>query len=85
MEKSPATRSNSDVDAPGIGVAGQVFCPLTKSICLKSGCEWWVELYYGEQRVGRCTASWLSVLIPELRQELERWRKQGDNTTQSTT
>ncbi len=62
--------------APGIGVAGMVLCPLKQfpQACIKQGCEWWVELNYGDKVVGRCGMAWLTIVNVELRQELERVR-----------
>lgn len=57
---------------PGIGMSGLVMCPLLKSPCLKHGCEFWVELNYDGQKVGRCTLSWLSILATETRQSLDK-------------
>ena len=67
VETSPGT--------PGIGVAGIVMCPEFKSPCLKGGCEYWVELNYGKQKVGRCANAWKPKLAVEIREELERLRK----------
>ncbi len=61
---------------PGIGIAGEVICPIM-SIgriggvpCCKHACEFWVELTYGsgtkdERRVARCAISWLPTLATE--------------------
>ncbi len=62
MKKEPAT--------PGFGVAGMVMCPFFKGVCMKQGCELWVELKCGENFVGRCTMSWLSILNVEVRQAI---------------
>jgi mRNA-degrading endonuclease toxin of MazEF toxin-antitoxin module len=74
MEKSPALRKNEleESNTPGIGVAGIVMCPLTKGACLKQGCEFWVELNYGEQKVARCSHAWDAILKVELRQSVDR-------------
>ena len=73
-EKSPALRkTNSDV--PGIGgVSGIVMCPYFKGACWKNGCEFWIELMYGKQKVGRCALAWQAILQTELRQEIEKLR-----------
>jgi len=60
---------------PGIGMAGMVMCPYFKGACLKNGCELWVELNTNGNFVGRCTLSWQSVLMTELRMEIEKARK----------
>jgi len=75
-KKSPAIRQNDKLQSvPGIGIAGLVMCPYFKSTCLKHGCELWVELNYGEQKVARCSIAWQSILITELRLEIEKLRK----------
>ena len=61
--------------APGFGVAGMVMCPFVRGMCMKSGCELWVELTYGagtveERRVGRCSYAWQSILQAEGNQTL---------------
>ena len=63
---------------PGIGVSGLVMCPILKSPCLKSGCEWWVELNYGDTLVSRCSAAWLSLLNTEIRQSIDRLKEKFD-------
>ena len=75
-EKSPALREeNSSV--PGIGgVSGIVMCPKLKAPCLKSGCEWWIELMYDGQKVGRCSRAWQPILQTETRQEIENLRQE---------
>jgi len=75
MENSPALRQQSEPDTPGIGVAGVVMCPYFRGACLKNGCEMWVELMYGKQKVGRCAIAWMPILTTELRQEIEKLRK----------
>lgn len=60
---------------PGIGIAGQVMCPfslMAPKMCLKNGCESWVELKCGDTFVGRCTFSWLTVLSVEIRQSIDK-------------
>ena len=74
MDNSPAMRQNNQPDAPGIGMAGTVVCPFFKAPCFKNGCEFWVELTYGKQKVGRCALAWLPIVTVELRQEIERLR-----------
>jgi len=71
MNNSPALRQQSGPDTPGIGVAGVVMCPYFRGACLKSGCEMWVELMYGEQKVGRCALAWQAILLTELRQSID--------------
>lgn len=60
---------------PGFGVSGQVMCPHFKNLCMKQGCEMWVELKYGENFVARCTYAWQTVLSTELRQSVDRLRE----------
>lgn len=55
---------------PGIGVAGQVFCPYLRSLCMKQGCELWVELKTGGIFVARCAISWGPILACETNQSL---------------
>lgn len=59
---------------PGIGQGGAIFCPLIKTICLKNGCAFWVELNYGPNKVGKCSIAMAPILMVELRQEVERLR-----------
>ena len=67
---------------PGFGVAGQVMCPfsfMAPKMCLKHGCESWVELTYVDSKVGRCAFSWMPVIMTEIRSELEKVRKKVKN------
>jgi len=60
---------------PGFGVAGQVMCPLSMmgpKLCMKQGCEWWIELKCGEQMVARCAIAWLAVLSTETREAIDK-------------
>ena len=57
---------------PGVGVAGLVMCPFFKGPCLKHGCEKWVELTYGEDKVARCSDSWTPLMLTEIRQAIDR-------------
>lgn len=57
---------------PGIGVAGAVMCPFMKGLCLKSACELWVELTYGDRKVARCSLSWMTLLSTEVRQSIDK-------------
>jgi len=59
---------------PGVGVAGVVMCPygFQRGVCMKGGCELWVELTYVDQKVGRCAHSWNAVLSVENRQAIDR-------------
>jgi hypothetical protein len=43
-----------------------------KSRCIGPACEQWVELKYEDQTVGRCADAWISVLLTELRQAIDR-------------
>jgi len=77
MENSPALRQNENTpmeSVPGIGIGGQVFCPygFQKSPCLKNGCELWVELSYGKQKVGRCAHAWQAIVAVETRQSIDK-------------
>ncbi len=86
MNNSPAIRQNDTLpqDTPGIGVAGTVMCPygFQKTPCLKNGCELWVELHYGDSKVGRCANAWSVIINVELRQEIEKLRKELMNIRQ---
>lgn len=75
MENLPELRKET---IPGIGFGGVVMCPYFKGACLKSGCELWVELNYGENKVARCSVAWQSILLVEQRQEIEKLRKTLD-------
>jgi len=65
---------------PGFGVAGNVICPFMSLMhsapCAKQGCELWVELTFGEEKVARCSLAWLSVLSTETRQAIDKLRIQ---------
>ena len=72
QERSPAERPVPvSGPVPGIGLAGATMCPFMSVVhtapCLKGGCELWVELQYGERKVGRCSLAWLAVLSTETR------------------
>lgn len=70
---------------PGFGVAGQVMCPISfmaPKLCMKQGCEWWVELNSGGVNVARCAISWLAVLSTEVREAIEKLK--GVNNAAST-
>lgn len=75
-ELSPAAHPESELMTPGIGVAGQVMCPFMSVVrlqpCLKSGCELWTELTYGQTKVARCSLTWLAFLSTETRQAIEK-------------
>lgn len=63
---------------PGFGVAGQVMCPfsfMAPNPCMKQGCELWVELTYGKQKVARCSIAWLALLSTEIRQSVDKLTK----------
>ena len=61
---------------PGFGVAGLVMCPFMSlthpAQCMKQGCELWVELQCGENKVARCSLAWLAVLATETRASIEK-------------
>ncbi len=57
---------------PGFGVAGMVMCPFFKNMCMKQGCELWVELSYTENKVARCSLAWLAILSTETRQAIDK-------------
>lgn len=62
---------------PGFGVAGMVMCPLMKMPCVKSACEFWVELMYAAgtpdaNKVGRCAYAWQAILQAEGNQAINR-------------
>ena len=64
---------------PGFGVAGQVVCPrmsVTHQVmCVKQGCENWVELKQGDRTIARCAYSWLPLLMVELRGSVDKLRE----------
>ena len=72
MEYLPESRKET---IPGIGFSGIVMCPYFKGVCLKQGCELFIELNYGEHKVARCSIAWQAILLVEQRQELEKLRK----------
>ena len=75
-ELSPADHPEAALMTPGFGVAGQVICPFMSVVrmqpCLKSGCELWVELSYGDKKVARCSLAWLSTLSTEVRGAIDK-------------
>ena len=73
---------NNNETVPGVGVAGQVMCPfslMAPKMCLKQGCELWIELKYGDKMVGRCALNWLPILMIETRQAIERLTNETQN------
>ncbi len=81
-ELSPAAHPEAPALIPGMGMAGQTICPFMSVVrvqpCMKGACELWVELKYGEQKVARCSLSWLAVLNTETRQAIEKLRTNGN-------
>lgn len=72
--------SESKDMVPGFGVAGQVMCPfsmMAPRMCMKQGCELWVELNYIETKVARCSIAWLAVLSTEMRQAIDKLKGNG--------
>lgn len=72
------------LDPIGMGVAGQMICPLMSIthtvVCVKAACELWTELTYGagtptEKKVARCALYWNPVLLAEQTQEMRRLRE----------
>lgn len=76
---SPAIKENEFLpsDTPGLGMAGLSMCPygFQRQPCIKNGCELWVALSYGDQKVGRCAHAWDAILKVELRQEIQKLRE----------
>jgi hypothetical protein len=79
MQNDLVVEPNKDL-VPGFGVSGQVMCPfsfMAPKMCMKQGCELWVELTYApgtesEHKVARCSLAWMAILIPELRTTIEK-------------
>lgn len=80
-EAPPAKMPGFPVDpagsTPGMGMAGTMFCPLIKGICLKNACMMWAELTYGagtetERRVGHCTFYWQTIVQTEQTDQIKR-------------
>ena len=76
-ETLPAKRQEGALETPGIGVAGEVICPIMSigtiggRPCIKHKCEFWVQLCYGagtkeEHYVGRCALAWLPTISTEI-------------------
>jgi len=66
---------------PGFGIAGQVMCPLSlmaPKMCMKQGCELWVELKCGDTFVARCSIAWLAILSTEIRGAIEKLKEVKD-------
>ena len=59
---------------PGIGVSGAVFCPFgfQKGLCVKNGCEMWLELFYKDEPVGRCSFPWGVKVIVDIRESIDK-------------
>jgi len=74
---------------PGIETAGTVICPILSMArdfaCKKGGCEWWVELNYGKQKVARCSIAWISKLSTEIREAIDRGNINGKTTEREET
>ncbi len=68
MENNITTKDQ----VPGFGVAGMVMCPFFKNICMKQGCELWVEFTCGENKVARCSFAWLAVVSTEIRGSIDK-------------
>lgn len=68
-----------ELNVPGLGIAGRTLCPISSGMCQKDACEFWVELNYGEKTVARCTYVWQSVLLVEIRQEIEKLKKDSSD------
>ena len=46
-------------------------CPIQKTECSREDCELWVKLYGGDKsEIGRCTFSWITFILTEIRQAL---------------
>src|SRR3990167_7663971 len=92
MEPSPAERRDLDTTrqieppmTPGYGVSGLVLCPLLRNPCVKSACEFWVELTYAagtpdQHQVGRCAYAWQAILQAENTQAINRLVPPSDAT-----
>lgn len=84
MEQSPLAHPQPTELIPGIGVAGQVMCPFMSVVrmqpCLKSGCELWIELTYGNTKVARCSLAWLSTLTTEVRGAIDKLKDSNGAT-----
>ena len=83
MKNLPVIPSNKELETPGIGVSGTVMCPIgfTPHPCLKGGCEFWVPLNYGKEKVARCALAWNPVLSTELRESVDKLRLIIENLT----
>lgn len=57
---------------PGFSASGIVMCSRMKIPCMKEACESWVELTYGENKVARCSESWVPVLLIEIRTSIDK-------------
>lgn len=68
METDVITKESS---VPGIGQAGLVMCPLLRGGCLRGGCELWVEMFYEDKKVARCSLAWLPVISTEVRKSID--------------
>ena len=76
MENLPEPKKElTSLTTPGVGIAGKTLCPYTRGICQKEACEKWVELQYGTKMVGRCSESWVPIILTEVRKEIENIKK----------
>ena len=68
---NPLMPQDNKPTVPGIGIAGEVICPIMSigriggAPCVKHHCEFWVELFYGEKKVGRCALAWSAIIGTE--------------------
>lgn len=78
---------------PGFGMAGIVICPvmsITHQVpCVKSACEYWVELTYSigkpeQKTVGRCAVAWSAVLQAEGNQQFVKLNENIEKLLRST-
>lgn len=75
MKRKELALKNQEGLVPGFGVAGQVMCPfsmMAPKMCMKQGCELWVELNYVDRKVARCSLAWLAVLSTEIRGAIDK-------------
>ena len=49
-----------------------MICPLMrKKKCVTHQCAWWVKLTSNDSEQGRCSVTWIPILLVELRRALE--------------
>lgn len=85
VKKSKSLKNSQETEIkPEMGFS--VACPImsigrmASTPCIKQQCEFWIELTYGKQKVGRCAISYLPILLVETRQAIDKFHGKEKNT-----